>query len=244
LSPLPSPTLLPATLLPMPSRVLLPSLLHLSACNKEGNGKGGKSNGNGNKEGNGDGGKSNGDVMATKDGGGNGAKEGEDESGKRENNGDEEGKGEGGKRCSLHCLPPLSLLPLPSSLTLSSFDQHPCCRGLCPCRPCPHSLPSPSLLPSPSPSSPPLSSLLLLLPSPSLLLTTMLPLSSRVSLPLPLPLSPSLTRHPCCCSHCFHRHHPCHCHLIVVSKRWVMATAAAMACRRSHSIAIAHAIAV
>ncbi len=47
--------------------------LHLSACNEEGDGKGGKINDNGDKEGNGNGGKSNG-------------------------NGDKEGKGEGGKR--------------------------------------------------------------------------------------------------------------------------------------------------
>jgi hypothetical protein len=50
----------------------------------------------------------------------------------------------------------------------------------------------------------------------------------------PLPLSPSLTHHPCCRSHCFHRHRPCHRPLIAVSKRWAMVTAAAMACRCSN----------
>jgi hypothetical protein len=48
----------------------------LSACNEEGNGKGGKSDGDGNKEGDGDGGKSNGNVMVTKDGGGKGNSKG------------------------------------------------------------------------------------------------------------------------------------------------------------------------
>ncbi len=73
----------------------------MSACNEEGDGEGGKSNGNDNKEGNGDGGKSDGDATATKYGNGDGAKEGEDKSGKRGNNGDEEGEGEGGKRGQL-----------------------------------------------------------------------------------------------------------------------------------------------
>ncbi len=62
----------------MPSPVLLPSPSHLSACNEESDGKGGKSNGNGNKEGNGDGGKSSGNTTVTKYGDGNGTKEGED----------------------------------------------------------------------------------------------------------------------------------------------------------------------
>jgi hypothetical protein len=38
----------------------------LSACNEEGDGKGGKSNGNDNKEGNRDGGKSDGNATATR----------------------------------------------------------------------------------------------------------------------------------------------------------------------------------
>ncbi len=45
MSPLPLPTSSPATSLPTPSHVLLPLQLHLSACNKEGDGEGNKSNG-------------------------------------------------------------------------------------------------------------------------------------------------------------------------------------------------------
>jgi hypothetical protein len=135
---------------------------------------------------------------------------------------------------SLHRPPPLSLLPLPSLSTSPSLDQHPCRRGLRLCCPRPHLSPSSSLLPpSPLPSSLLSSSLLPLSPSPSSLLATSLPLSSRVLLPSPLPLSPSLTRHPCHRSQCFHRHRPRHCHLIVVLKRWAMASAAAMARRSS-----------
>ncbi len=52
--------------------VLSPLPLHLSVCNKEGDGKGNKSNGDCGKEGNGDGGKSN----------GNSNEEGNDEAGK------------------------------------------------------------------------------------------------------------------------------------------------------------------
>jgi hypothetical protein len=61
LSPLQLPTLSPATSLPMPLPVLSPLPLHLLVCNKVGDGKGGKSNGNGNKEGDGNGGKRDGD---------------------------------------------------------------------------------------------------------------------------------------------------------------------------------------
>ncbi len=56
-----SPSLSLATLLPTPLPVLLQLPSHLSAGNKEGDGKGGKSNGNGNAEGNGNIGNSNGD---------------------------------------------------------------------------------------------------------------------------------------------------------------------------------------
>jgi hypothetical protein len=47
-------------LLPMPSPVLSPSPLHLSVCDKEGDGKDDKSDGNCDEEGDGDSGKSNG----------------------------------------------------------------------------------------------------------------------------------------------------------------------------------------
>jgi hypothetical protein len=70
----------------MSSPVLLPLPLHLSAYDKEGNGKGNKSNGNSNKEGSGDGGKS--DGNSNKDGKGKGSK--------RDGDGNKEGvKGNG-----------------------------------------------------------------------------------------------------------------------------------------------------
>jgi hypothetical protein len=61
LSPSPLSTSSPATSLPTPSPVLLPSPLHLSACDEEDDGKGGKRDGDGDKEGNDEGGKGDGD---------------------------------------------------------------------------------------------------------------------------------------------------------------------------------------
>ena len=66
------PTLPPATLLPTPMPMLSPLPSHLSACNKESNGKGSNSNGKRDKEGDGDGGKSN--VNSNKESKGKGSK--------------------------------------------------------------------------------------------------------------------------------------------------------------------------
>jgi hypothetical protein len=78
LLPMPLPTLSPATLLPtsLPMLSLLP--LHLSACNKESDDKGDKSDDNCNEECDGDGGKSN----------GNSKEESNDEAGKGDGDGD------------------------------------------------------------------------------------------------------------------------------------------------------------
>ncbi len=82
MSPSPLPTLSPSTLLPPQLPVLLQMPLHLSECNEEGNGKGGKRDGDGDKESKGKGGKSNGD----------GNKEGKDKGGKRDGDSNEDGE--------------------------------------------------------------------------------------------------------------------------------------------------------
>jgi hypothetical protein len=101
--------------------------------------------------------------------------------------------------------------------------------------------PLPSLLPLSMPSLMPPPSLLPLSPSP--LLWLLPPLSSTPATLLPSQLGmlsslPSLDHHPCCHSHCFLCHHQCHCRLIVVQKRLVMATAAAMAALRAMALGI------
>jgi hypothetical protein len=50
------------------------------------------------------------------------------------------------------------------------------------------------------------------------------------------PMLPSLSCHPCCLSHRFHCHRPHNRRLIAVSKRWVMATVAAMAALRATAL--------
>jgi hypothetical protein len=76
----------------MQSPILSPSPSHLSACDKEGNGKGNKSNGDCNKDCDGDGGKSNGNSNDC-----NSNEEGKGKGGKRDGHSGKEGDGEDSK---------------------------------------------------------------------------------------------------------------------------------------------------